>query len=331
MVQPGDLAKISEEIKEYYPRTRDWMDQLSSVIVGQVDFLEKLMMAVLADGHILVEGVPGLAKTLAVKTLSDTCESQMKRIQFTPDVLPADITGTLIYNQKNGEFEARKGPVFANIILADEINRAPAKVQSALLEAMEEKQVTIGDKSFKLDDFFVVIATQNPIEQEGTYTLPEAQMDRFLMKVLLQYPSKREEEMIINLMSQEEKPSAQKTVYLDDIFKMRHLVSQIYVDDKVKKYILDIVFATRFPEEYRLEEIRPMIRNGISTRGTLSLIRTARVQAFLKGRSYVIPEDVKRVAFDVLRHRLILSFEALAEGVSIEELLTKVMEEIQVP
>lgn len=304
------------------------MDQ---TIVGQKHLVDSLLIALLADGHILLEGVPGLAKTLAIKTLASLVDAKYSRIQFTPDLLPADVIGTMVYSVKNEKFEVKQGPIFANFVLADEINRAPAKVQSALLEAMQERQVTIGDKTFKLETPFLVMATQNPIEQEGTYPLPEAQVDRFLMKVTIGYPNKEEEKLIVrqNIRSIATKVNA--LVKPEEIVDIRKLVEQIYVDEKIERYIVDIVFATRFPSDYGLNDLTSIISFGASPRASISLARAARAYAFLKNRGYVIPEDVRAVCHDVLRHRIGLSYEAEANNISADEVISEILDKIAVP
>lgn len=304
------------------------MDQ---TIVGQKHLVDSLLIALLANGHVLLEGVPGLAKTLAIKTLSSLIDAKFSRIQFTPDLLPADVIGTMVYSIKNETFEAKKGPVFANFVLADEINRAPAKVQSALLEAMQERQVTIGENTFKLDDPFLVLATQNPIEQEGTYPLPEAQVDRFLMKVVIGYPNKSEEASIIKMNISPEKHNIMPLVTPKDIVEVREIVQKIYVDEKIERYIVDIVFATRFPGDYGLDDLKSMISFGASPRASISMALAARAYAFLKGRGYVIPEDVRAVCHDVMRHRIGLSYEAEANNIGADEIISEILDKIAVP
>ena len=304
------------------------MDQ---TIVGQKHLVDSLLIALLADGHILLEGVPGLAKTLAIKTLATLVDAKYSRIQFTPDLLPADVVGTMVYSVKNEKFEVKKGPVFANFVLADEINRAPAKVQSALLEAMQERQVTIGDNTFKLDNPFLVMATQNPIEQEGTYPLPEAQVDRFLMKVTIGYPNKEEEKSIIRQNINEVKSNVTALIKPEEIIEVRELVNKIYVDEKIERYIVDIVFATRFPSDYGLNDLTSIISFGASPRASISLARAARAYAFLKNRGYVIPEDIRAVSHDVLRHRIGLSYEAEANNISADEVISEILDKIAVP
>lgn len=304
------------------------MDQ---TIVGQKHLVDSLLIALLANGHVLLEGVPGLAKTLAIKTLASLIDAKYSRIQFTPDLLPADVVGTMVYSAKQEKFEVRRGPVFANFVLADEINRAPAKVQSALLEAMQERQVTIGKDTFKLDDPFLVLATQNPIEQEGTYPLPEAQVDRFLIKVIIGYPNKEEEKQIIRQNIKAEKREVSALVKPVDIIEVRKIVQQIYVDEKIERYIVDIVFATRFPQDYGLNDLTSIISFGASPRASISLALAARAYAFLKGRGYVIPEDVRAVCHDVMRHRIGLSYEAEANNISADEVISEILDKIAVP
>ena len=304
---------------------------ISPLIVGQKHLIESLLISLLSDGHILLEGVPGLAKTLAIKTLSQLIDADYSRIQFTPDLLPADVVGTLIYSQKDENFQVKKGPVFANFVLADEINRAPAKVQSALLEAMQEHQVTIGEQTFKLPNPFLVMATQNPIEQEGTYQLPEAQVDRFMLKVVIGYPTLEEEKLIIreNLRGEEKKVLPVTTA--EEILKAREVVEEVYIDEKIEQYIADIVFASRYPEKYGLGELKDMITFGGSPRASISLAKAARAYAFIKRRGYVVPEDVRAVAHDVLRHRIGLSYEAEASNITSEEIVSKIINKVEVP
>ena len=304
------------------------MDQ---TIVGQKHLVDSLLIALLANGHVLLEGVPGLAKTLAIKTLSSLIDAKFSRIQFTPDLLPADVIGTMVYSVKNEKFEVKKGPIFANFILADEINRAPAKVQSALLEAMQERQVTIGDKTFALDNPFLVLATQNPIEQEGTYPLPEAQVDRFLMKVIIGYPTREEEKLIVRQNIAAIKQNVEALVKPEEILEIRKIVEQIYIDEKIEKYIVDIVFATRFPSDYGLNDLTSIISFGASPRASISMAIAARAYAFLKGRGYVIPEDVRAICHDVLRHRIGLSYEAEANNISADEVVSEILDKIAVP
>lgn len=326
-----DIEKISQEIKEKSQFVDALFEESSKVIVGQKRLIERLIIALLSDGHVLLEGLPGLAKTLAIKTLADIIHVDFKRIQFTPDLLPSDLIGTMILNQKSGDFVPKKGPIFTNIVLADEINRAPAKVQSALLEAMAEKQVTIGETTYKLEDPFIVLATQNPIEQEGTYNLPEAQMDRFFFKVKVNYPTLNEEKVILDRMSGFEMPIVNKICHPEDITRAKKLTSQVYIDEKIKDYILSIVFASRNPDQFKLAQIKPYIQVGASPRATLALAKASRSHAFIKHRGFVTPEDVKSIAYDVLRHRIITTFEAEAEGVSSDDIIKKILEVIEVP
>ena len=305
--------------------------EMGKVIVGQKHLVENLFIGLLAGGHILLEGVPGLAKTLAINTLSQAVNAKFSRIQFTPDLLPADVTGTLIYSQKNERFEVRKGPVFANFVLADEINRSPAKVQSALLEAMQEKQVTLGDETFKLPEPFLVMATQNPIEQEGTYPLPEAQVDRFMLKVVVDYPKKEEERLIIRMNNTGEFPKASPVVSPEDIMRARQVVRDVYMDEKIERYIVDIVYATRTPSDYNLTNLKDLISYGASPRASISLSLAAKAYAFIKRRGYVIPEDVRAVCPEVLRHRIGLTYEAEAENVTTEEIISQVINAVIVP
>ncbi len=305
--------------------------EMGKVIVGQKQLVENLLIGLLAGGHILLEGVPGLAKTLAINTLSQAVNAKFSRIQFTPDLLPADVTGTLIYSQKNERFEVHKGPIFANFILADEINRSPAKVQSALLEAMQEKQVTLGDETFKLPEPFLVMATQNPIEQEGTYPLPEAQVDRFMLKVIVDYPKKEEERLIVRMNNSGEFPKANAVISPEDIMRARQVVRDVYMDEKIERYIVDIVYATRKPEDYGLANIKNLISYGASPRASISLSLAAKAYAFIKRRGYVIPEDVRAVCNEVLRHRIGLTYEAEAENVSTEEIIAQVINSVIVP
>ena len=304
---------------------------MNRVIVGQKHLIDSLLISLLSDGHILLEGVPGLAKTLAIKTLSQLIDADYSRIQFTPDLLPADVIGTLIYSQKDNMFQVKKGPVFANFVLADEINRAPAKVQSALLEAMQEHQVTIGDNTFKLPNPFLVMATQNPIEQEGTYQLPEAQVDRFMLKVIIDYPTLEEEKLIIRENISGNMPKVTPVTTADEILKAREVVNQVYVDEKIEQYITDIVFATRYPDRYGMPELKDMITFGGSPRASINLARAARAYAFIKHRGYVVPEDVRAVAHDVLRHRIGLSYEAEASNVTSEDIVSKIINKVEVP
>ncbi|MFN8247740.1 MAG: MoxR family ATPase [Ferruginibacter sp.] len=327
-----DIRLLNEKISYASTFVSRINDELGKVIVGQQTMVERLLIGLLSNGHILLEGVPGLAKTLAIKSLSQTVQGQYSRIQFTPDLLPADVVGTMIYNQAKNEFYVRKGPIFANFILADEINRAPAKVQSALLEAMQERQVTIGDTSYKLQEPFLVLATQNPIEQEGTYPLPEAQVDRFMLKVIVDYPSKSEEQLIIRQNTiGHASPAINPVASTTEIITARDLVRQVYLDEKVENYILDIVFATRFPEKYNLPKLKPLIGFGGSPRASINLSLAAKAHAFLNKRGYVIPEDVRGICKDVLRHRIGLTYEAEAENVNVEEVITEILKAVSVP
>ena len=305
--------------------------EMGKVIIGQKHLVENLMIALLANGHILLEGMPGLAKTLAISTLSKAVSAKFSRIQFTPDLLPADVTGTLIYSQKKEQFEVHKGPIFANFVLADEINRAPAKVQSALLEAMQERQVTLGDETYKLPEPFLVMATQNPVEQEGTYPLPEAQVDRFMLKVIVDYPAKEEEKLIVRMNNSGKFPEPQPVVKPEDIIRARELVREVYMDEKIERYIVDLVYATRTPKEYGLEEITGLVNYGASPRASISLSMAAKAYAFIKRRGYVIPEDVRAVCPEVLRHRIGLTYEAEAENVTTEQIIEKVINAVIVP
>ena len=326
------LTEINERIARESTFVDDLKKALGLVIVGQDDLINRILIGLLANGHILLEGVPGLAKTLTVKTLAQLINTQFQRIQFTPDMLPADLLGTLIFNQKNGSFETRKGPIFANLILADEINRAPSKVQSALLEAMQERQVTIGDETFKLEAPFLVMATQNPIEQEGTYPLPEAQVDRFMLKLRVDYPGKDEERAILKRMaSTQMSDSVTAVVDVDQILKAQNVIDDIYVDEKVEDYVLNLVFATRDPGEYNLGDLDNLIEYGASPRATINLILAAKARAFLQHRGYVTPEDVRYVGRDVLRHRVILTYEAEAEELTSEDILQRLFDSIEIP
>lgn len=326
-----DITALNEKIKTESAFIDLLMNEISKVIVGQKSMVERLVIGLLGNGHILLEGVPGLAKTLAIKTLASSMKAKFQRIQFTPDLLPADLIGTQIYNQKEGNFLIRKGPVFANFILADEINRAPAKVQSALLEAMQERQVTIGEETFKLDDPFLVLATQNPIEQEGTYPLPEAQVDRFMLKVKITYPGRDEELNIMRNNLSGSNRTVMQVITPEDIKKGRDLVQEIYLDEKIEKYILDIVFATRFPKDFKLDGLVDLISYGASPRATINLNLAARSMAFIKRRGYVIPEDVRAVAFDVLRHRVAVTYEAEAEEITSEKIIQEILNAVEVP
>ena len=331
MDQMVDIKELNERIERQSAFVDAITMGMNKVIVGQKHLIESLLIGLLADGHILLEGVPGLAKTLAIKTLADLIKADFSRIQFTPDLLPADVIGTMIFSQKQEAFNIRKGPIFANFVLADEINRAPAKVQSALLEAMQERQVTIGDKTFKLEEPFLVMATQNPIEQEGTYPLPEAQVDRFMLKVVINYPKKEEEKLIIRQNIAKEQPRVAPVLSPQDIVTARDVVRQVYIDEKIERYIIDIVFATRFPEEYGLDSMKDMISFGASPRASINLALAARAYAFIKRRGYVIPEDVRAVCYDVLRHRIGLSYEAEANNLTSEEIITDILNAVEVP
>lgn len=327
-----DMTALSEKIQQSSSFIDDIRTELDKVVIGQKYMIDRLMIGLLTNGHVLLEGVPGLAKTLTISSLATVIDTAFQRIQFTPDLLPADLIGTLIYNQKEGDFFVKKGPIFANIILADEINRSPAKVQSALLEAMQEKQVTIGEESFKLEEPFLVLATQNPVEQEGTYPLPEAQVDRFMLKLKVDYPSPAEELEIMRRMAKTgARPTLNKVVDPATILEARKVVNEIYMDEKVEKYIVDLVFATRKPAKYGIAELEDLISFGASPRATINLNLAARAQAFMEHRAYVTPEDVRTVALDVFRHRLIPTFEAEAEELGAEELVQKVMNNVQVP
>ncbi|NLL14737.1 MAG: MoxR family ATPase [Fibrobacter sp.] len=327
----ADIAQLNEMVKEESTFVTLLRNELGKVIVGQPKMIDRLLIGLLTRGHILLEGVPGLAKTLAISTLAKVIDTDFKRIQFTPDLLPADLVGTMIYNQKTSEFVAKKGPLFSNIILADEINRAPAKVQSALLEAMQERQVTIGESTYKLQEPFLVLATQNPIEQEGTYPLPEAQVDRFMLKLKIAYPSKEEEKLILQRMAKGEIPEVSKVISVDKIMSARKIVADIYMDSKVEDYIVNIVFATREPQNCGLADIKDLISYGASPRATLFLTRAARAHAFIRGRGYVTPEDVKNVGMDVLRHRVITTYEAEAENITPEDIVQKIFDSVEVP
>lgn len=327
-----DIRQLNEKIQYQSGFIDRLRDEIGRVIVGQHSMLDRLLIGLLSNGHVLLEGVPGLAKTLAIKSLAQAINAKFSRIQFTPDLLPADVIGTMIYNQQRNEFMVRKGPIFANFILADEINRAPAKVQSALLEAMQERQVTIGENTYKLDEPFLVLATQNPLEQEGTYPLPEAQQDRFLMKVIVDYPTKEEEQLIIRQNVQGMNgPEIKHAVSIQEILQARELVRQVYMDEKVENYILDIVFATRTPEKYRLEKLKPLIAYGGSPRASINLALAAKAQAFLNKRGYVVPEDIRSISKEVLRHRIGLTYEAEAENVNVENVVDDVLRAIPVP
>jgi MoxR-like ATPase len=327
----GAVLPAAAEIAEESRLVAELMDELGRVIVGQRPMLERLLIGLLADGHVLLEGVPGLAKTLAVRTLAATIAAGFHRIQFTPDLLPADLVGTMIYNQRSGDFAVQKGPIFTNLLLADEINRAPAKVQSALLEAMQEKQVTIGGQTFPLPELFLVLATQNPIEHEGTYPLPEAQVDRFMFKLVVTYPERREEREVLDRMTTGPEPEARPVLAPERALRARRLVQTIYADDRIKEYVLDLVAATRRPEEAGLRDLAPLIEFGASPRAAIFLLRAAKAHAFLNGRAYVTPDDIKALGLDVLRHRVILTYRADADGVGPDELLRRIFEAVPVP
>ena len=326
-----DIRQLNERISHAGQFTDKLREEIGHVIIGQSHMLDRLLIGLLSNGHVLLEGVPGLAKTLTIKSLAQSIHAKFSRIQFTPDLLPADVIGTLIYNQQKGEFIVRKGPIFGNFILADEINRAPAKVQSALLEAMQERQVTIGDSTYKLDEPFLVLATQNPLEQEGTYPLPEAQVDRFIMKVVVDYPKMSEEQLILRQNIQGDFATIKQVVSIQEVINAKNLTRQIYMDEKIEQYILDIVFATRSPEKYKLEKMKPLISYGASPRGSINLGLAAKAQAFLNKRGFVIPEDVRSICKDVLRHRIGLTYEAEAENVKVEDVIEDVLRQINVP
>jgi MoxR-like ATPase len=326
-----DIRQLNERISHAGQFTDKLREEIGHVIVGQSHMLDRLLIGLLSNGHVLLEGVPGLAKTLTIKSLAQAIHAKFSRIQFTPDLLPADVIGTLIYNQQRGEFIVRKGPIFGNFILADEINRAPAKVQSALLEAMQERQVTIGDTTYKLDEPFLVLATQNPLEQEGTYPLPEAQVDRFIMKVVVDYPKMKEEQLILRQNIMGDFTKINQVVSIQEVTNAKDLTRQIYMDEKIEQYILDIVFATRNPENYKLEKLKPLISYGASPRGSINLGLAAKAQAFLNKRGFVIPEDVRSISKDVLRHRIGLTYEAEAENVKVEDVIEDVLKQINVP
>ncbi len=327
----ASIQEINSKIRDASSALKDLAREIGKVIVGQQYLIDRLLMALLADGHILIEGVPGLAKTLSVRTLAQAIDAQFQRIQFTPDLLPADVVGTLVYNPKDGHFTTKRGPIFSNIILADEINRAPSKVQSALLEAMQERQVTIGTETFTLPVPFLVLATQNPIEQEGTYPLPEAQVDRFMLKLVVTYPNKKEEKEILERMAIGKIIKIAPVIDIKKVLALRQLMSEIYVDEKVKDYILDLVFATRNPESYKLEELKPLISYGASPRASIMLTLAAKAHAFLQGRGYVTPDDVKQIGLDVLRHRVLLTYEAEAEDITSEGIIKKIFDQVEVP
>ena len=331
MAETIDIRELNERIERQSAFVTNLTTGMDQVIVGQKHLVESLLIGLLSDGHVLLEGVPGLAKTLAIKTLASLIDAQYSRIQFTPDLLPADVIGTMVYSQKDETFQVKRGPVFANFVLADEINRAPAKVQSALLEAMQERQVTIGKETFKLPEPFLVLATQNPIEQEGTYPLPEAQVDRFMLKVVIDYPKLEEEKLIIRQNINGDKLNVKPILKADEIIEARKVVRQVYLDEKIEKYIVDIVFAIRYPEKYDLKELKDMIGFGGSPRASINLALAARSYAFIKRRGYVIPEDVRAVAHDVLRHRIGLTYEAEASNMTSDEIVSKILNKVEVP
>ncbi len=326
-----DIRAINEKIERESAFVDLLMIEMNKVIIGQKRMMERLLIGLLGNGHILLEGVPGLAKTLAINTLSQAVKGSFSRVQFTPDLLPADVIGTMIFNMKENDFSIKKGPIFANFVLADEINRAPAKVQSALLEAMQEHQVTIGETSFKLDQPFLVMATQNPIEQEGTYPLPEAQIDRFMLKTVIDYPKLNDEQLIMRQNLHGSFGKINQVVSIEDILKARESVKEVYMDEKIEKYILNIIFATRYPEDYRLPELKPLISFGASPRGSINLAMASKCYAFIKRRGYVIPEDVRAVVHDVLRHRIGITYEAEAENVTSVDIINKIVNEVEVP
>ena len=326
-----DIQRIKEHVLKHSDQLERIRAEVRKVLVGQDVMLSRLLIALLTGGHVLLEGLPGLAKTTAIKGLANAIHCQFQRIQFTPDLLPADLIGTMIYNPREGSFGTRKGPIFANLVLADEINRAPSKVQSALLEAMQERQVTIGDTSYPLDEPFLVMATQNPIEQEGTYPLPEAQVDRFMLKVVVGYPNRAEERKVVDTVLEDFRREVQPVLETAQLFEMKKTVSMIYMDDKIKDYVLDVVAATRNPEEFRLKELKPLIECGASPRASINLCLAARANAFLTGRGYVTPQDVKDIAYEVLRHRIILTYEAEAEEMTSDDIVRKVLESVPVP
>ncbi|MBQ9178218.1 MAG: AAA family ATPase [Prevotella sp.] len=331
MSETINISELSGIIEEKHTFVANVTNAMQTVIVGQKHLVDSLLIRLLSDGHILLEGVPGLAKTLAIKTLSQVVDCKFSRIQFTPDLLPADVVGTMVYSQRDEKFNIKKGPIFANFILADEINRAPAKVQSALLEAMEERQVTIGDETFRLPDPFLVLATQNPIEQEGTYQLPEAQTDRFMLKVVIDYPTLDEEKLIIRENLTGSMPTVKAVTSEEEVTEIRKVVRQVYIDEKIEQYIADIVFATRYPDRYGLPELKDMITFGGSPRASINLAKASRAFAFLKHRAYVVPEDVRAVVYDVLRHRIGLSYEAEANAIATEEIISRIVNKVEVP
>ena len=331
MAESIDIRELNIRIEQQSTFVTNLVTGMDRVIVGQKHLVNSLLISLLSDGHILLEGVPGLAKTLAIKTLAQLIDAAYSRIQFTPDLLPADVIGTMIYSQKDEKFQVKKGPVFANFVLADEINRAPAKVQSALLEAMQEHQVTIGETTFQLPTPFLVMATQNPIEQEGTYQLPEAQVDRFMLKVVIEYPTLEEEKLIIRQNIKGEAPRVTPVTTAEEILRAREVVNQVYIDEKIEQYIADIVFASRFPDRYQLADLKDMITFGGSPRASINLAKAARAYAFIKHRGYVVPEDVRAVAYDVMRHRIGLSYEAEASNVTSEEIISRIINKVEVP
>lgn len=330
-METTDINQLNDMVAREATFLQDLTAEVNKVMVGQEKLVERLLIGLLADGHVLLEGVPGLAKTLAVKTLSQAVQAQFQRIQFTPDLLPADVIGTEVYNPRTNEFTPHQGPIFANFVLADEINRAPAKVQSALLEAMQERQVTIGDSTYPLEKPFLVLATQNPIEQEGTYPLPEAQVDRFMLKVIVGYPSRNEERVIMDRMTGAALPEIKPVIKPEQLLTAREVVKRIYVDEKIKNYILDLIFATRYPEESGLDDLTPLIDFGASPRATIYLVMAARAHAFLQGRGFVTPEDIKNIAPDILRHRLTISYEAEAEEISSATIVQRILDRVEVP
>ena len=326
-----DIRSINEKIERESAFVDILTSEMNKVIVGQKDMIERLLIGLLGNGHILLEGVPGLAKTLAINSLSKAVQGSFSRVQFTPDLLPADVVGTMIYNMKENDFSIKKGPIFANFVLADEINRAPAKVQSALLEAMQERQITIGDTTFNLDQPFLVMATQNPVEQEGTYPLPEAQVDRFMLKTVIDYPKLSDEQTIMRQNLNGNFTAINPVVSIDQIIKAREATNEVYMDEKIEKYILDIIFATRYPERYNLSQLKPLIGFGASPRGSINLAKAAKCYAFIKRRGYVIPEDVRAIVYDVLRHRIGITYEAEAENISSVDIINSIINEIEVP
>lgn len=325
------IRELNQKIQQESAFVQDLKSEIHKVVVGQDYVIDRILIGLFGNGHILLEGVPGLAKTLIIKTISQCVQTKFQRIQFTPDLLPADIIGTLIYNPQTTNFVVKKGPIFANIILADEINRSPAKTQSALLEAMQERQVTIGETTYRLEEPFLVLATQNPIEQEGTYPLPEAQVDRFMLKVKISYPTKEEEKSIIDLVAGKELPTVKSVITPKDILNLRKIIDEIYIDEKLKEYILNIIFATRQPEEYNLKELKSLIMYGVSPRASIYLVMASKVLAFLNHRGFVIPDDIKSVAYDVLRHRIILTYEAEAEETTTDNVIEQILNVIEVP